>query len=596
MSIYANNEAVTSQFRFSGSRSLLTCAIRTALLGASLSLPSAYAARVEVNGFTDDGAGPLCTLREAIAAVNAGGATSDCINSGAEPFGTNDTIVFSAANTTTLVNGALSIAEDVTIDASSVGGATIDAAMNSPVIDLQADRLTLTGLTITGGSTTYAGGGIHAPQATTLTLSDSVVTGNQAQDEGGGIYLNSSTGTTSSLVLSNSTVSGNTSNYGRGGGIALVGNHSVVELNDVTLSTNTALYDGGGLYIGANEVDLTLANSTVTGNVASNVSGGGLHINAPDLNVTLSDSVISGNVAGFDGGGLYLYGTSATLAVANLQNMRLENNTAGAYALGFGGALYARYTSASIVNSTITMNGATQNGGAIAQIDSAITLQDTTLSGNTAAQDGGAIYSENADLTLIQTTVSSNFAGIMAGHDGAGIWISGGALVMRNSTLSGNSAAGVGGGLYNYSDVGTLTHVTFSGNQAGGSGGGLEDASGVLSVINSIVANSIAGGDCSGGAMIDSASIIEDGSCSATRSGDPKLLALEDNGGATLTHGLHANSIAINTASAAQCLALDQRSEARVAARCDVGAFEYIDQSMFYVISSKDGRVVVVPL
>ena len=596
MNKYGVSATRASRTGFVGQRSILCRAIHASIVGAGLSVPVVQAAQIQVNAFTDDGAGGLCTLREAIATINSGAATGGCVNASADAFGINDTIVFSASNTITLTAGELAISENVSIDASSVSGVVISAADNSRIINLSADNLTLSHITLTGGSSSSAGGAVYAAAATTLTLSNSIVTNNQADDEGGGIYLNSSAGTSSSLVLSNSTISYNNSNYSHGGGIALVGNHAVAELTTSLVSNNMAAEHGGGVYLGANVADLSLTDSTVSDNIASSMSGGGIHINSPDLGLNLFDSQVSGNVAGLDGGGVYLYSTTVDYSTANLQNVAFSNNTAGSYAAGFGGALYMRYNRAQLVNSTVTANGATQNGGGIAQIDSEMLLQDSTLSGNTAAQDGGGLYSDNSNLSLERSTVSGNAGGSTAGHDGAGAWVSGGTLIMTNSTVSGNSAAGMGGGLYNYADAGTLTHVTFSGNQAVGSGGGIHDTSGVLNVVNSIVANSLSGGDCSGGAMIDAASIVEDGGCSATRSGDPKLLPLQDNGGLSLTHALRGNSPAIDTADSAQCLTEDQRSETRLATRCDVGAFEYLDQSMFYVIPLKDGSVVVITI
>lgn len=596
MNKYRVSATPWSRTGFVGQRSLLSRAVQAAIIGAGLTVPMAQAAQIQVNGFTDDGAGGLCTLREAIATINSGSDSPDCTNGSTDAYGVNDTIVFSASNAITLALGELAINENVTLDASSVSGVTINGANNSRIINLSADSLTLNQITLTGGSSSSAGGAVYAAAATTLTLSNSIVTNNQADDEGGGIYLNSSAGTSSSLVVSNSTISYNNSNYSHGGGIALVGNFAGAELDNAVISNNMALEHGGGLYMGVNVADVSLSDSTVSNNIASNMSGGGIHINSPDMGLNLFDSQVSGNVAGLDGGGVYLLNTAAYFSTANLQNVQFSANTAGVYAAGFGGALYMRYSNAQLVSSTVSANGATQNGGGIAQIDSQMFLEDTTLSGNTASQDGGGVYSDYSNLSLERSTVSGNFAGSTAGHDGGGVWVSGGTLTMSNSTVSGNSAAGMGGGLYNYADAGTLTHVTFSDNQAVGSGGGIQDTSSVLNVVNSIVANSIAGGDCSGGAMIDSASIVEDGSCSATRSGDPNLEVLGDNGGATSTHALHANSIAIDTADSARCLALDQRSETRVAARCDVGAFEYIDQSVFYSIPLKDGSVVVIVL
>ena len=97
---------------------------------------------------------------------------------------------------------------------------------------------------------------------------------------------------------------------------------------------------------------------------------------------------------------------------------------------------------------------------------------------------------------------------------------------------------------------------------------------------------------------IDSASIIEDGTCGASRSDDPGLLPLADNGGPTLTHALSESSIALSTG--ASCEPKDQRGETRTDV-CDVGAYEselqFMPQSTdsFLVIPLANGKAVVVP-
>jgi hypothetical protein len=117
---------------------------------------------------------------------------------------------------------------------------------------------------------------------------------------------------------------------------------------------------------------------------------------------------------------------------------------------------------------------------------------------------------------------------------------------------------------------------------------------GRASLINSIIANSY-GILCSGTVTTDSATIIEDGTCGASRSGDPGLLALADNGGPTQTHALSEDSIARNSATD-NCLATDQRGETRNTSDgfCDVGAFEFIDASdiTFFVVPLKNGKSV----
>ena len=75
--------------------------------------------------------------------------------------------------------------------------------------------------------------------------------------------------------------------------------------------------------------------------------------------------------------------------------------------------------------------------------------------------------------------------------------------------------------------------------------------------------------------------LIEDGSCNADFSGDPKLGPLVNNGGDTRTHALLPGSPAIDAISVVSCtLPTDQRGAPRPIVQtsadtpCDIGAFE----------------------
>jgi hypothetical protein len=160
---------------------------------------------------------------------------------------------------------------------------------------------------------------------------------------------------------------------------------------------------------------------------------------------------------------------------------------------------------------------------------------------------------------------------------------------LSNSTVSGNSALYDGGGIgVRNTAIVNLINSTVSGNTASDDVGGIyaRSSSTSVSLINSIVANSLGdGGDCVGvNVTSDSATIIEDGSCSASRFGGPGLLALANNGGATQTHALEAGSLAINTANPSDCPATDQRGEPRNAA------------GMFFPIRADNGKVAVISL
>lgn len=176
--------------------------------------------------------------------------------------------------------------------------ATLDGAGQGTVLTIEpGTTVTLNTLAITGGNATPAtngyAGGIHNRgtlmlnnstvsgntaaagagidnDAGTLTLTDSVVRGNTARGGGAGIE-NIDNGASSTVTLNGTTaVSGNTADDGYGGGID---NGGTVTLNGtVTVTANTAAY-GGGIF---NEGTVTFTfRATVSGNTAQ-VTGGGI--------------------------------------------------------------------------------------------------------------------------------------------------------------------------------------------------------------------------------------------------------------------------------------------------------------------------------
>jgi CSLREA domain-containing protein len=206
---------------------------------------------------------------------------------------------------------------------------------------------------------------------------------------------------------------------------------------------------------------------------------------------------------------------------------------------------------------------------------------------------GGAIYNSGGVLVR-DSTIYANRATF-----GGGIATNGpSATSLVNSTLSGNDAQEDGGGIY-VETGGTvnLSSVTIAGNTAdsdgngGGSGGGIAAVSsgggGIANLRNTLLGqNDDAGGespDCVefGGSVVSQGrSLIGNTTgCEYTAgAGDitnrnPRILALLDNGGPTLTRAVRKTSPAINKG--AQCPATDQRGvRRRLGGRCDIGAWE----------------------
>ncbi len=336
-------------------------------------------------------------------------------------------------------------------------------------------------------------------------------------------------------MVNNSVIQENRSLTGLGGGIASVGYiaSATLTLNNTAVISNTAGGGGGVVSMGyIGPATLTLNNTRVISNTAAD-SGGGIWNAAASGQtalLTINDSTIAGNQAKW-GGGVTLspYGNGPSPDVRGTIN-----------------------------RSTISNNRALDPGG-----------MDT---------DGGGIDITSATLTVANSTISGNLVGQSTINGGGGIWV--GALTgyppavlhLINSTVTDNTAAGIGGGISHYEQTGLTSATT--------------------TAVNTIVAGNSAptGGNC----WIGTGSITSLGynmeatdTCNFHQPSDhpntdPLLGPLADNGGPTWTHALLPTSPAIDVADNATCAAppvsgVDQRGVIRPQGLvCDIGAYEYV--------------------
>ena len=149
-----------------------------------------------------------------------------------------------------------------------------------------------------------------------------------------------------------------------------------VELQDVTLTGGDPQAEGGGIL---NEGTLTLTRCQVSASTAT--TGGGALANALGATATIDSSTFFGN------------------AVAEPP---IPGNSADS-----GGAVHNQGT-LTIINSTISGNSATTEGGAIYNQTGTVMLTNVTVACNTAATGGGIANSGTA--TLLNTIVANNTA------------------------------------------------------------------------------------------------------------------------------------------------------------------------------------------
>ena len=137
------------------------------------------------------------------------------------------------------------------------------------------------------------------------------------------------------------------------------------------------------------------------------------------------------------------------------------------------------------------------DGGAINGYQATITILNCYIHDNQARQ-GGAIFVNTAPLEITGSTISNNTSSGGSGSLwGAAILSSGpsnvtsNSLIITNSTITGNSGQGYGGGIAitNYATANSLTNCTIVSNSCTNSGGGVDFESGTLRIKNTMIAN-----------------------------------------------------------------------------------------------------------
>jgi hypothetical protein len=232
--------------------------------------------------------------------------TADLATAGSN--GQKDTINLASGCTYTLTATLTINADGGNVLTINGNGATISGNNAVQVLNIAPGgaNVSINSVTLTAGSNSFAGG-IYNNQGT-VTLDNSTVSGNTG-DYGGGIV---NVGT---LTLNSSTVSNNSAGVDAGGIYSALG--TTLTLNNSTVSGNSAGLNGGGVYV--TESTLTLNNSTISGNNAS--IGGGIH-NGQSTS-TLNNSTVSGNNASIGGGIDNVFGALA------LNNSIIANSTDG---------------------------------------------------------------------------------------------------------------------------------------------------------------------------------------------------------------------------------------------------------------------------
>lgn len=260
------------------------------------------------------------SLRQAILDANA---TAD-----------DDTIVFQSglSGTITLTSGQLTISNNLTINGPGANILAVSGNHVSQVFDIGMGCSNLTvsinGLTIKDGYHAFLAGGIFN-RGSTLTVSNSTLSGNSSEEGSGIASLAIDCGRDllfGKLNVINSTLSGNSAfTAGGGAGGILIGIGTMATITNSTLSGNSANLGGAIMNFGT----LTISNSTLSGNSAN--FGGGI-LNTPHGTLTLGNSIVSGNTAPIMGNEVLNssdLGVPAGIFISQGHNLFGENGASG---------------------------------------------------------------------------------------------------------------------------------------------------------------------------------------------------------------------------------------------------------------------------
>lgn len=329
---------------------LRVCALTVGSLGLFVGNAS-LAATIIVNSVGDPGQPGVCTLRDAITAVNTMTATNGC----AAGIG-HDTIKFRVTGTITLTSTLPEVTDSqLTITGPGAPGITIDGGGNpflgfggpgvqvmqvASGVTLNLNHLTIadghnfaafsgggirndgtlevSNSTFSGnacGDLAFAGGAIYSDGS--LTVIDSTFSGNACEAFGGAIFNDGS------LIVTNSTFSGNRAapfGSGTGGSGGAIFNNGTTKITDSTFSGNFGLAVGGAIN---NAGALSVINGTFFGNGTSTapLPGDGAGIQNTGT-LTVTNSTFSGNGGG-SGGGI------SNGNFASLKNTILANSSGG---------------------------------------------------------------------------------------------------------------------------------------------------------------------------------------------------------------------------------------------------------------------------
>lgn len=375
--------------------------------------------------------------------------------------------------------------------------------------------------TLSGNSTLHLGGGIYSGSTATLEVLNSTIVLNEATSDvsmGGAIYSSA----TNPFEIKNSIIAGNTA----AGSPQIAGGYnasfSIVQ-DDITGLIDPVLQDNGGstqthaLLSDSAAIDAGDNSLAETAGLVTDQRGtgfpriydeaidiGAVEFHEPDFvvdtisdlddgdysagNLSLREAIQLANASStadtilFDESlaGQTIYLTSELLITADLSIVGLgvdqltldAGNNSRLFHINDGDD--TKTITVQIDGLTLANGSTLSTGGAILTHEDLI-VRNSTLTGNTARLGGGAIYSTLAGLTIEHSLITGN-ASQFQGGGGVMYFRSGGTgFTVNESTFSHNTTDGDGAAVYFFEGDASVRNSTFDENTAEENGGAIQN-------------------------------------------------------------------------------------------------------------------------
>ena len=268
-------------------------------------------------------------------------------------------------------------------------------------------------------------------------------------------------GSSTVTIKSTSTQALVTGGYAENGGAVNIHDGSTVTFNNIKFDGNHASSDGGAIY--ARGV-LNMANCVISNNVADDT--GGAIFTCDDCDFDLDHVTITLNTAKNDGGAINAH-IDNTSYIKNSTITKNKSLTEDGGAISFDSDGDLLIITDSIINENEALKG---NGGAIENEDGQVDIKHTTISQNTA-KNGGAIYADD-DINIDENTSGSTISLNYAKENGGAIYVNNSDVIIYDGAFNGNKAALAGGAIFIKGDMADIRGGTFTNNEAVGDSGG----------------------------------------------------------------------------------------------------------------------------